>query len=1265
MSDEDKTIGARGRRPNQEQDAHATGKARRSAPANDDAHATGKARRGEPAGGADAHATGKARRGAPANDDAHATGKARRGEPAGADAHATGKARRGGDGDALRPYEHKGAKDLQDRMADRTDTSGQDGWPDYFELEGHKYKNEGILSDSSGEAIVFTVTRGGKKYALKIYYYDPDHRPNHALLEKIRQLSGSGLLVNIVSHGEWMNPARKGEKNDYELMDFCEGGSLDGVVLDGDEKALTEVAVRMASAIDFLAKHGILHRDIKPANFFYADKAKTQIVLADFGISVECAEGEYVKIDEMRSPVYAAPEFYTNVPGEPAEVGVESDYFSLGVSLLCLWMGKAKLTANESQLLRSKLNETLPMPKDMSEHMISLIKALTRLKMSDRATFADIRKWAQGESLDGAEAEANSDFRVVFNSAKNEVAHSPSELAHYLVSDPVLGKKYIYSGRVTRWLEETGRNEIAVNVEEIVEELHADNQEAGLWAVAYMLDPAMDYIAPDGKEFTDPAEIATHIFANHSEMADEVINPESRFMIYLTALKMDKTVDAIQDYVSSDDYDCQMDDEDLNRFVAAYYLAVLLNKEIAFPVSTGDGWEYVDSVEELLAVYKREGDLDSINKAMLSSQAFIVWLSYRRPELAGKIRMLHDKADWEDETSPYFAASSAYRIAYELDPQADFDFNTDTSDPNRIYTVEQVGLYLNDRLNRMCLGEQDEDDFTELFVEMDSHPLGDYLRARGEKYAAFLDWNRYCMDVDSADNSQKAGPYDAVIGAYKSVAGFLGSEPVYPVGDKLISSPDELKGMKNVCTMFGGEEREMPAGDDKPVAWLDAWLATFYQENPKLDLSEQFTYEKETAKYVEYIGKLCPDNYFYKRYNKAIKKVDTAAGKMRSSERSLKAKRMFFIIAGGVPTLLALVLSWFMDAPEENPIAGHVFPAFLICTICLFLSLRATAGFGGAIIPALIGGAICTGIAYAGFAWFPTVLYLVAGAILLVGGILAVVRMRERSMVDTGGKVIHGDEFEYRQLDALYYAYRQEGEALNNAVTQLSDMQRQKDAGTRDDIGTVGWMWAPVAWMIFLLWFFATPQISGSAAWTLPAGAERPVPGKWVLGTWEVKYASGSTRIVCNIDSVSEGKNIYGTMVIAGQAPVKAKGFVHSRHDTIPKSFIFFPADGGHATKRCVDADYSESKKAMTGYYYDRKGIMHQIEFTKTPLDAQKPEAGKANAETEKPKAPSKPAKAKKKAAEPEPDFSDYEQQSEPQSQPEEEAVPHLWEDTM
>ena len=492
MADNDKTIGARNRRTETDNSNHT------------DVHATGKAVRGN----TDVHATGKAVR---SNADVHSTGKAarRQAQPG---------------GESLSPFEQKGDSTLRNRISQRTATASNTGWPDSFELEGKTYKNEGVLS----------------------------HHPNHKVLEKIRQLGGSGLLVNIVSHGEWSNPNRPGEKNDYELMDFCEGGSLDGVVLHGDEKALTAVAVRMASAIDFLAKHGILHRDIKPANFFYADKAKTQIVLADFGISVECPEGEYVKIDEMRSPVYAAPEFYTNVPGEPAEVGVESDYFSLGVSLLCLWMGKEKLAANESQLLRSKLNETLPMPKDMSAHTTSLIKALTRLKMNDRATFDDIKRWAKGETLDASESAVNSDFHVIFNSAKNQVANSPAELARLLTEDKTLGKKYIYSGRVTRWLEETGRNELAVNVEEIVEKIYPKNQDAGLMATAYLLDPAMDYVAPDGTHFSDPAKIAIYLFDHCSEMGSEVLNMESNLMVYLRALKMDKLVSAIRTYLKSE-----------------------------------------------------------------------------------------------------------------------------------------------------------------------------------------------------------------------------------------------------------------------------------------------------------------------------------------------------------------------------------------------------------------------------------------------------------------------------------------------------------------------------------------------------------------------------------------------------------------------------------------------------------------------------------------------------------------------------------------
>ncbi len=1159
--------------------------------------------------GTDVHATGKASRGG----DVHATGKANRGT----DEHSTGKARRGNA--RLQPYEQRGHVSINDRAK----AAGTGSWPDEFELNGVKYKNEGILSDSSGEAIVFTVSRGGKKYALKVYYYDPDHRPNHAILDKISKLSGSGLLVNIISHGEWKNPNMPGEKNDFELMDFCEGGSLENVNLAHDEKKMAEVAVRMGAAIDFLSKHGIIHRDIKPANFFYADKAKTQIVLADFGISAECAEGATTPIDEMRSPVYASPEFYSNVPGEPAEVGVESDYFSLGMSLLCLWMGKAKLSANENALRKAKLNETLTIPTDMSEHLQSLVKALTRLKVSDRANFNDIKRWAQGEDLNPAGSPvANSDFKVVFNSARQQVANSPAELAHYLLDDRVLGKKYIYSGRVTRWLEETGRNEIAVNVEEIAEKIYPSNQDAGLMAVAYMLDPSLDYVDPMGNHHTDPKEISLAILENHSDMAEEVLNPTSNLMIYLHALKMDKTVKAVRDYVDSEAFDTG--EELVNGFIACFYLAVMLNPDLGFPVMTEYELTSVETVDDLLNEYHKLDDLGFVNYALLRSQALVVWLSSRNPALAGKIRMLHDN----DSTNPesiYYHATSPYRIAYELAPEADFYFNTDVSAKDRCYTVHDIGERLNSQLNEMVTGEMSGLTVFTVFGQMGEGRVADYLRARGEEYAKFLKWNSYCMDTENDENTQKAGPYDEAIGAYKSVAGFLGHVPTYPIEGKLISSPDGLKGIskEKIANAMNHNMRERVFGDEgSPSPWLDAWLTVFFQENPRLDLSKKFTYEKQTAEYVEFIGKIDPENYYYKRYRKAIGKVDKAAKKLKKSEASVKRRQRFYLIAGGVPTLIMLILSWFLDAPAANPISGHFFATYAICTIALMVGLTILLDFGASIIPSLIFGLLIAGFTWAGFQWFPGILYLIAGAVLLIGGILAVgalLNADKEHKVDTGGKVITGSEFEYRQLDALYYAYHQSDDNLENAVTMLSDMQTNEDEVTRENISFAGGIWMALAWMFFIIWYFATPALSGSSSWAPDAAtvaAQKAQIGTWAIGKWEVKYESGGTRIICNIDTVEHGKEIYGTMIIAGQKPVEARGRVYTKDDSIPEGFQFYPADAPGVNQR-VQVNYSPNEyvyengggkhiKVFNGYYVDRHGIQHTLKVVGMPVDAQK-----------------------------------------------------------
>ena len=119
---------------------------------------------------ADEHTTRRARR----DRDAHATGKAVRGQNS--DTHATAKASRGSD-NGPQPYDrHSTAVGIRKRML-RTDAGPvAQEWPQEFILDGVKYKNEGILSDSSGEAIVFTVSNKGKKYALKEHISFPCSR---------------------------------------------------------------------------------------------------------------------------------------------------------------------------------------------------------------------------------------------------------------------------------------------------------------------------------------------------------------------------------------------------------------------------------------------------------------------------------------------------------------------------------------------------------------------------------------------------------------------------------------------------------------------------------------------------------------------------------------------------------------------------------------------------------------------------------------------------------------------------------------------------------------------------------------------------------------------------------------------------------------------------------------------------------------------------------------------------------------------------------
>lgn len=379
--------------------------------------------------------------------------------------------------------------------APKPSQSGKTDCPVYsaYVLEGVTFTLKRVISDQSGEAIIFDVENDGQPYALKLYRRGV--LPNHAVLQRIMDLRGNGLLVDIYAHGQWHDEVG-GVDYHYEVMQRCDGGSLATINIQGDEKRLKELACQMAAALDFAHKNGVLHRDVKPANFLFTDKSQTHFVLTDWGLAKTLDKDGRTVTDDGRTKIYAAPEMYTYIPGTPTYVGPKADFFSLGMALMALWMGEGRLLADETKLVHDKQEETLPYPRrgEMSEHTIGLIKALTRRNPEIRAGFEDIISWSKGENIyQEKDDDTLSEFKIIFNATEGLIAHNPKELSDMMWNNRDLAKKYLYSDKIAGWFRDIERPELAMAMEDITENRFPGNQQAGLYAACLTLNPEMPF----------------------------------------------------------------------------------------------------------------------------------------------------------------------------------------------------------------------------------------------------------------------------------------------------------------------------------------------------------------------------------------------------------------------------------------------------------------------------------------------------------------------------------------------------------------------------------------------------------------------------------------------------------------------------------------------------------------------------------------------------------------------------------------------------
>lgn len=121
----------------------------------------------------------------------------------------------------------------------------------------------------------------------------------------------------------------------YLVMPFLSGGDLGAEILrgPGEPARVSGVGARLARALGYLHREGVLHRDVKPSNVLL--DAGGEPFLADLGL-VTLRDGEGLTGTGLivGTPRYMAPEIFLEGTYSPA-----SDTFALGVTLVELATG--------------------------------------------------------------------------------------------------------------------------------------------------------------------------------------------------------------------------------------------------------------------------------------------------------------------------------------------------------------------------------------------------------------------------------------------------------------------------------------------------------------------------------------------------------------------------------------------------------------------------------------------------------------------------------------------------------------------------------------------------------------------------------------------------------------------------------------------------------------------------------------------------------------------------------------------------------------
>lgn len=347
---------------------------------------------------------------------------------------------------------------------------------------GKSYTVEKLIGSGS-EGDLYIVSDKRRRYALKLCH--KGFRTNTKVMPALQKLKGKGYIADIIDYSD-----------DFELLEYIPEGSAASSSLKGNAQAILTITAKIAMALDEMHKAGVLHKDVKPANILIKDKNSWNSVLCDFGIADLLKEGKCTTA-QVRTPIYAAPEVYAAnnailLEGITyCELTPKADFYSLGMTILSLWMGEGAFLSKEAEMAIAKNKGGIAIPPDMPDPLAKIARGLLIKNPEKRWDLEEVIGTIRGKDFPVEEDEIIEDLNITYNASKHQIANTPEDLAKYMEEDPDLAIKYLYRGQIEKWLKPYP--ELALEIQEITEKRYPRDHETGLAAAIYMLAPAMPF----------------------------------------------------------------------------------------------------------------------------------------------------------------------------------------------------------------------------------------------------------------------------------------------------------------------------------------------------------------------------------------------------------------------------------------------------------------------------------------------------------------------------------------------------------------------------------------------------------------------------------------------------------------------------------------------------------------------------------------------------------------------------------------------------